>query len=275
MRPGRIVARIAIACLSLLALLLTGLAFMPSAVLVRLSAWMPGQPSAATPPPPTLLAPRGELPAGAAGLQAWALSGGAAEQLAGSGFLLRLADGRVVGVTTAHGLALDDPGRALERVAFAVAGQPGYVAEFDRLHGPPGQARTGADMTVDYVLLEAAGPIASDLALAPDPRGAPQAGERVTLFSGLGQADGGPGTLAGTVLSVEPQAVWVLMDEMFDPGLMSGSPLLSQHTGQIVGMAIAAGPRGGRLAIGFHPIGSIVARAEAAAEFPALAGYRP
>ena len=69
--------------------------------------------------------------------------------------------------------------------------------------------------------------------------------------------------------------MWVLMDETFDPGMMSGSPLLSQHTGQVVGMAIAASPRGNRLTIGFHPIGSIVRLAEGAATFPALAGYRP
>jgi hypothetical protein len=65
------------------------------------------------------------------------------------------------------------------------------------------------------------------------------------------------------------------MDETFDPGLMSGSPLLSQHTGQAVGMAIAASPQGVRLALGFHPIGSLVRLGEAAVAFPALAGYWP
>jgi hypothetical protein len=60
------------------------------------------------------------------------------------------------------------------------------------------------------------------------------------------------------------------MDERFDPSLMSGSPLVSQHTGQVVGMAVAASPRRTRLYLGVHPIGSIVEKAESATEFPKL-----
>jgi hypothetical protein len=48
--------------------------------------------------------------------------------------------------------------------------------------------------------------------------------------------------LDGTVQSVDDRAVWVLMDDWFDPGHMSGSPFVSQHTGQVVGMAVAASP---------------------------------
>jgi hypothetical protein len=58
------------------------------------------------------------------------------------------------------------------------------------------------------------------------------------------------------------------MDDWFDPGLMSGSPFVSQHTGKVVGMAVAASPRRNRLLLGFHPIGSIVQLAESAEEFP-------
>ena len=117
-------------------------------------------------------------------------------------------------------------------------------------------------------------PIDSGLVLTPDPRGAPQPGERVSLFSGLGGGHGGRRILEGTVQSVSDAAVWVLMDELFNPGLMSGSPFVSQHTGQVVGMAIAVNPRGGRLLLGVHPIGSIVQLAESATEFPKLSEYR-
>jgi hypothetical protein len=55
------------------------------------------------------------------------------------------------------------------------------------------------------------------------------------------------------------------MDERFDPSHMSGSPLVSRHTGRAVGMAVAASPRRNGLLIGAHPIGSLVQRAEAAA----------
>jgi hypothetical protein len=56
------------------------------------------------------------------------------------------------------------------------------------------------------------------------------------------------------------------MDGAFNPGLMSGSPLVSQHTGQVVGMAVAASRRINRLLIGIHPIGSLVRLAGSATE---------
>jgi len=236
-------------------------------------AWI-GPPPGPTPPPPTILAPRGEMPAEPVGLQEWVQIQGDAYHLAGSGFLLRLDSGEIVGVTTAHSVRLGDPERPVERIGLRVAGQYDFVAEFDTLRGPPGQPRSGGDMTVDYVLLHADWPVDPGLVLVPDPRGAPQPGERLWLCSGQGDAGGGRRLLEGTVQSVGERAVWVLMDELFQPGLMSGSPFLSQYTGQVVGMAVASSPRRGRLLLGLHPIGSIVTLAESAAEFPMMDEFR-
>jgi hypothetical protein len=255
----------------LLALPAAAVASALALVMIRLQI---GRPLDPTPPPPTILAPRGELPAGLVGLQELARYRGEAYSLVGSGFLIPLRDGTIVGVTTAHSVSLGNPDRPLERIALGVAGQTDFVAEFDTLWGRPGQPRTGGDMTVDYVLLQADQPIDSGFVLMPDPRGAPQPGERVSLFSGLGDGHGGQRILEGTVQSVSDTAVWVLMDELFNPGLMSGSPFVSQHTGQVVGMAIAVNPRGGRLLLGVHPIESIVQLAESAAEFPKISEYQ-
>jgi len=229
-----------------------------------------GRPPDPTPPSPTILAPRGELPTGPVGLQGWARHRGQADSPTVHGFLIRLSDGEIVGVTTAHGFLLGDPDHPLERIALGVAGQTHFVIEFDTLRGWPGQPRTGADMTVDYMLLQADQPIDSRFVLTPDPRGVPQPGERVSLFSGSGDSPGGQRILEGTVQSVSDTAVWVLMDKFFNPGGMSGSPFVSQHTGQVVGMAIAISPQGGRLLLGVHPIGSIVQLAESATEFPKI-----
>ena len=241
--------------------------------LLRGQTWIDSLPDP-TPPPPTILAPRGELPAGPVGLQEWARYRGEAYNLTGSGFLIRLSDGEIVGVTTAHSVSLSNLDRPLERIALGVADQMDFVVEFDTLWGRPGQPRTGGDMTVDYVLLQADQPVDSSFVLTPDPRGAPQPGERVSLFSGLGDGHGGRRILEGTVQSVDDVAVWVLMDDLFNPSLMSGSPFVSQHTGQVVGMAIAVNLRGGRLLLGVHPIGSIVQLAESATEFPRIGEYR-
>ncbi len=242
-----------------------------------------------TPLPPTLFAPRGEMPTGVVGLEERVQFRGEGFQLVGSGFLLQLGNDAVIGVTTAHAsAALGLPDNTLERIAFAVNGHPDHVTEFDTLYGPPGMPRSGLDLSIDYVLLKVKDPLQGvedshqgvdqpldpTLVLTPDPRGAPQPGERVSLFSGLGDGHGNRRELMGTVQSVDAKGIWVLMDDVFNAGRMSGSPLVSQHTGQVVGMAIAVVPRADRIEIGFHPIGHIVQIAEAAREFPKIAEYR-
>ena len=237
-------------------------------------AWI-GPPPEPTPLPPTILAPRGELPAGPVGLQEWVQYRGEPYGLAGSGFLMLLNGGEIVGVTTAHSVSFSDPDRSLERIALRVTGQADLVVECDTLRGQPGRPLTVKDLTIDYVLLQVAQPIDPGFVLTPDPRGAPQPGERVSLFSGLGDGHGSRRILDGTVQSVSEAAVWVLMDELFNPSLMSGSPFVSQHTGQVVGMVVAATPRRYQLLMGAHPIGSIVQLAESATEFPKMDTYQP
>ncbi|MCP4538452.1 MAG: hypothetical protein GY832_15055 [Chloroflexi bacterium] len=223
-----------------------------------------------TPLPPTILAPRGEMPSETVGLQEWVGYQDEAYVFGGSGFFLQLDKDEIVGVTTAHSMLLGNPDRPLERIGLRVAGQVGFVAVFDTLRGHPGQPRTGGDMTVDYVLMHSKQSIDSNLILTSDPRGAPQPGERVSLFSGVDNHR----VLEGTVQSVSDVAVWVLMDETFNPGSMSGSPFISQHTGQVVGMLIAVTPRRTQLLLGAHPIGSIVRLAELATESILMTDYQ-
>ena len=254
----------------LLALPVAALATVVGFVLLVTRGWPPAGP---IPPPPTILAPRGELPAGPVGLEEWVQVQGGSYSLAGSGFLIVLDEGEVVGVITAHSVPLGAPARPVERIALRVAGQPDFVAEFDTLWGHPGRPRTGGDMTVDCVLMKTDQSLDASLLLTPDPRGAPQPGERVSLFSGLGDGHGGRRVLEGTVQSVSDTAAWVAMDGWFSPGLMSGSPVVSRHTGQAVGMAIAVSLRRYGLFLGLHPIGSIVRLTESATEFPVLPAY--
>ncbi|MFN2227455.1 MAG: hypothetical protein ACK2UY_14125 [Anaerolineae bacterium] len=219
-----------------------------------------------TPPPPTILAPAGAMPSGPVGLRAYARYRGEGYLPVGSGFFLLLDGGDVVGVTAAHTVILDDPGHPLASIALGIAGHDDFFGEFDTLRGAPGRPLAGADLTVDYLLLAVDVPLEPEMLLRPDERGGPQPGERVWLVSGLGDGR----LLEGTVQSATGTAVWVLMDRTFDPGQMSGSPLVSQHTGRAVGMALAASPRRGGLLIGAHPIGSLVRLAEAAGESPRL-----
>jgi hypothetical protein len=226
-------------------------------------------PAVPLPPPPTVAAPRGEWPSGARAFEEWAVYLGEPDTLVGCGFLLVLEDGCVVGVTTAHSLSLRNPARPLVRVRFQSSGRGEVVADFGRLFGPPGVARNGDDMTVDYVLLQPDRPVDARWVLRPDDRGTAQPGERVALISGLGNADK-PRLLDGVVQSVDSNAVWIAMDGLFNPSLMSGSPFVSRHTGRVVGMLIAGALRGSRLSLAAHPIGSLMRHADSATGFAAL-----
>jgi hypothetical protein len=192
----------------------------------------------------------------------------------GSGFFLLVDGGEVVGVTTAHSVSLGNPNHPLERIALGIAGHPEQRWEFATLQGQPGKSVGPYDLSADYLLLEVDQAIPEDLLVVADPRGAPQPGERVTLYSGLGDGRGGLCVHEGTVQSVEDKAFWVLMDRWFSPGQMSGSPIVSQHTGQAVGMVVAGSPRLGRILLGAHPIGSLVSLATSATDFPVLSEIR-
>lgn len=226
-------------------------------------------------PPPPILAPRGELPIGPGGLIEFARYGDS-DFGVGCGFLLELNSGNLIGVTTAHSLSFNNAAAPLQQIAFSVANRSGYVAIFDTLWGRPGIARSGEDMTVDYVLLKPIDVASIDrsLVLQPDPRGAPQPGERVALFSGLGDGQGGRKIFEGTVQSVDATAVLVLMDGSFDPSGLSGSPFVSEYTGRVVGMTIATTYRANRVLLALHPIGSIVQLAQSANQFPKIEEYR-
>jgi len=268
----RVIVRVVIVVLAILAV---GIIAFPQYA-VPVLRWVVQAVPPATPPPPTISAPHGELPAGAVGLTEYAQTHDSdAQKLAGSGFVLRLPSGEIIGVTTAHSLFDVYPEGTLRTVGLGPNGQSAPLIETDTYYGPPGVPLTGDDVSVDYVLLKLTNPDPA-YALDPDPRGAPQPGERVTLYSGLGDGQGGPFGWEGTVFTVGDHAVFVLMDAgVSDPSGMSGSPVVSQYTGKVVGMAMAVIVASRqRWLVGIHPIRHIVQLAQDAKVFPRIEDFR-
>lgn len=256
----------------LFALIVLGLVI--AAVAVAVSGFVAAPPGGPAPPLATITAPEGEIPSAPVGMGEWAKYEGEEIKLVGSGFFFYMDNGEAIAVTTAHSLTLGNANRPIERIAFGIAGQIDFLHEMDTLFGTPGKPRLGRDMTVDYVLLKVDDIIEPSYILQPDPRGEPEPGERLILYSGLGDENGELRMLYGTVHTVNRNGIWVLMDDDFHPGRMSGSPLVSQHTGKAVGMAISAAYNDQGLMIGAHPIGSLVRKVDKATDFLLLSEYQ-
>ncbi len=256
----RFVLRSLIGILALLILALLGLVY-------ALPRFFRGPPVGPTPHPPTIEAAAGQLPGGNVGLQEYAQYSDGDFIPVGSGFLLKV-DETIVAAVTAHSLSIGDEDHLLKRVALGEAGAADYVAILDTLHGQPGRGAFGPNMSVDYVFFQVNAPVTAEYVLLPDERGGPQPGEAVLLFSGLGNA-----VFPGTIQTADTETAWAVFPEYFDPAQMSGSPFVSAHTGKVVGMAVGAAGRDGRLFIAMHPIGSLVEKARNADRFVRLIDY--
>jgi len=229
---------------------------------------LPGIPYGPTPRPPTITALRGNLPVGWPGMEAYATYEGTRPQPAGSGFIFRLPSGGIVAAAAAHSFDLTG---TLQGVRFG--SQEDSSLQMSVFHGAPGERRTfSMDLTNDYVLFAVTVEAreASFVILEPDERGTPQPGERIVLYPGFGAVNG---PRWGTILESDRKGAWAVMDEAFEPGSMSGSPIVSLHTGRVVGMALAAGLKEGHTVIGMHPIGSLVEKGLEAVDFIPLSEY--
>ena len=225
----------------------------------------PGVPYGPTPRAPTITALRGNLPTGWPGLATRATYTGSEPVPSGSGFIFRLPAGGTVAAAAAHSF---DLAGELQSVEFS---HEENSIKLDVLHGDPGEPRTlSMNLTNDYVLFSVQENDLIGEVLEPDERGFPQPGERILLYPGFGAEHG---ERWGTILESDQKGAWAIMDEAFEPGMMSGSPVVSFHTGRVVGMALAAGLREGHTVIGIHPIGSLVEKGVEAVDFIPVSEY--
>lgn len=230
--------------------------------IVYLRTLAPVAPGGPTPMPVTPVAQVGTLPTAHVGLELWAQYD-FGEQTSGTGFFLRLPDDTVVAVVAAHSLI---PGW-LQSVTLREQATLNLPAprEFalTEFYGPPGRPTNLRVMAGDHALLVAPPDIvetAPDLILTPDPRGYPEVGERVRVICAFIpiQPDGRC-QVDATVTHVDPTGIWIALDFNYDAGRTSGGPVLSLHTGQVIGTVSAGMLHGGdpqRLAL--NPVAAIL-----------------
>ncbi len=206
-----------------------------------------------TPPPPVINAARGTLPVGTL-----AFTGLTQGHVISCGFLLELDDGQRVGVSAAHATPRQPSGIPAE---FRFAdGKPAAILTSQIAHG---RVFYQNHFSTDYALWSVAEDTPIERFLKPDPRGQGQPGERILVLRQAGEYERGPNGWPGVITRVTPEATWVQLDDSFDPRGYSGCPVISQHTGRLIGMAVA-GANQHPVVMGLHPAGSLVEKAQAA-----------
>jgi len=154
----------------------------------------------------------------------------------GTGFLATTPGGQVVGITSAHFVNFDGP--PLLEVRWLRIGTAQAVARFDRSLGPPGSAgltEPKLDLRPDYLLLVGHVSASEVKTLELDERPNPEIGEKVWLPNKDPAAESGYRLIPGTVGAAAPTHSAVHFRQAFKLQSQSGSPVISQRTGKVIG----------------------------------------
>lgn len=208
-------------------------------------------------PPPVILVSPGPLPGGYRAFRG-VYNGGTFS----CGFLLDLEDGRWVAVNAAHSIPHLSPQTPAElwtpdgKRAALLKGQIAY-----------GQIFSQNRFSMDYVLWTVAEDTPLDYFLKPDSRQQVEPGERVWVYSLRDNGAGGAKLWPGAVMSAAPDAIWIQLEDSFNPAGLSGCPVISQYTGRVLGMAVS-GANQLPVVLGLHPMASLLEKAQAALPKP-------
>jgi bifunctional DNase/RNase len=181
----------------------------------------------------------------------------------GTGFLIQAPNkAGVAAVTSTH--FIDMGGEKLVSVEWLDLRNGAAVAKMTRSWGKPGRGGSldPLDLRSDYLVMPV-DPVPAPVALLQlDPRPLPSVGERVWMPNKARGEDAGFGVgwVAGTVSAVAPSYIDVHLDR--DPQLQSqsGSPIVSQATGQVIGILSRGGlDKGGVARIRLAPSAAIAA----------------
>lgn len=190
----------------------------------------------------------------------------------GTGFLAKTTRGKIVGVTSAHFIDFDGPVLLGAAWLDVTTGKP--VARFRRSHGPPGRhpQANPIDLRMDYLLLCDEDipldlPILElDLRLLPDRR------ERIWFPDKDNAASGPDGykLVSGTVEAAFETHSVVRFDDPIKLQSQSGSPIISQKTGKVIGTLSQGGEDKKGVFIYLTPSHALVTAMRTASDEPLL-----
>ncbi len=177
----------------------------------------------------------------------------------GTGFFAKAPDGRVAAVTSAH--FLDRTGPALLEVRWLDLSTQAPVAAFKLSWGPPGNGGTDNptyDLRSDFLLLPVQDRVPADQVLELDPRPQPEVPERVWFPNKDKTAPLGYQVVAGTVVAANIKYTTVILDQPIALVSQSGSPIISQVTGRVIGTLSRGGRERGRTVLLLAPASALL-----------------
>jgi hypothetical protein len=202
--------------------------------------------SAAEPEVEELAEPEASPPAGGLICQpTFHFEGGDSTQQ-GTGFFAAAADGEVLGVTSAH--FIDFEGAKMVSAAWHSVEDNAVIASFTHSYGPPGNAgdELTGDMREDYLIFSGGDVATAHNVLALDERAQPEVGEPIWFPNKNASADWGHQIISGKVTETEAKFSLVTLDKYITLRSQSGSPIISQRTGKVIGTLSRGGMDRGR-----------------------------
>lgn len=148
----------------------------------------------------------------------------------GTGSFVRASNGKVIGLTSAH--FIDFSGPRLLKADWLDIKSGKSIATTTRSWGKPGRAGSyePLDLRPDYLLLVMEGDIDPQSILEIDSRNLAEVGERVLFPNKNGDVS------AGTIQEAKDTYLIVKLDKKVNLEARSGTPILSQSTGKIIGL---------------------------------------
>ena len=171
--------------------------------------------------------------------------------LVGTGFFIKTPKGEIIGATSIHFLDLDEG--PLESIAWLGGSKLEEIASSDKAFGQPGvqpKDLRDPDYRKDYLLLTLKAPPKNAAALEIDHRLVPRAragqerGELVwfPVMDGKAKPDG-VHWINGEVHAASGKVITIVLDESIELNGSSGTPVVSQETGKVIGV-VSAGSKG-------------------------------
>ncbi len=186
----------------------------------------------------------------------------------GTGFLAKGAKDRIAAVTSAHFLSFTGPPLKEVRWLDVTTREP--LATFSTSWGQPGNRGTPVDLRPDYFICPVTTPVPPEQVLELDDRPLPGVGERVWFpdKDSKSATELGFEVVEGVVNEAEETHIHLKLDRPIRLQSQSGSPVISQATGKVIGTFARGHPAGTDLFL--TPASSILRALGDDSSFPAL-----